>query len=374
MAFDLSSVLGQAKEVADQQQSGSNGGRGGYRLVYPGTGTLKVKLLYNPKSNLVARQVKRHKVENTNYICLSMYGHDCPICKTVDSIKNATGADLWKYNAKVRGISYAQYVGSDRYTWDSSNKEPQVGEIILLMYPWTVYQDINRIISSAGTQADKLIACNEGKVVNIMRWRENSQEKYKCEVDPFAADFKSAATEEEFEAMLNNLPDLNEAVAPATANQDTFKYANDAAETLSREYLRNSQYGAMPVSSPASSNQVGSNPSIIDDGNGNKYVLINGQYVPIAASPAQQSTAPAMNTPQSTPQYVPQTPISTPIQNQGNADTPPWNTQQSTPAVNNPAPVTGNGQSYPECFGSHQDNNSKCMACLYEIQCMTMQK
>ena len=96
MGFDLSSLINQATQFTENQQNNQNGGP---KLVYPGPGTLKVKLLYNPKSNLVARQIKRHKVENASATCLGTYGMECPICKSVANIKNATGVDLWKFNA-----------------------------------------------------------------------------------------------------------------------------------------------------------------------------------------------------------------------------------------------------------------------------------
>jgi hypothetical protein len=390
MAFDLSNVINQAQEVTSQQQNGD--GKNQIRLIYPGTGTLKVKLLYNPKSNLVARQIKRHKVGNTNYTCLGMYGMDCPICKMVDSIKNSTGLDLWKYNAKTRGLTYAQYVGSQNYTWDNNNKEPQVGELILLMYPWTIYQDINRIISTAGVNADQLIARNEGKVVNIIRWRENSQEKYKCEVDAFAAPFRSCEDDQKFDQYLSDLPDLNEAIVSSQANQDTFKYANEASEALSREYLRGTQYGGMPGMNPAQNQMSGGTPGIIDDGQGHQFALVNGQYVPINAQPQMNQQVPPANpgftpgfvpqnnippqlTPQNTaPAYTPSTPVSQP-QNaeptqQFSGMNPP--TESGGTPQQSAAPTDGNGKAMPECFGHHKDGDNKCLACMYEIQCLTM--
>lgn len=373
MAFDLSSVLNQAQEVSNQNQGGGNNPR----LIYPGTGTLKVKLLYNPKSNSVSRLVRRHKVGNTNYICLSMYGQDCPICKTVDAIKNSTGADLWKYNAKARGISYAQYVGSEGYTWD--NDEPQQGELILLMYPWTVYQDINRVLASAGTRAEELIALNEGKIVNIVHWRENSQEKYKCEVDAFAANFKSCATDEEFEKFMNDLPNLNEAVCPPVMDEKTHKASNDAAETLSREHLRgvnNSMSGGF------SGNQMGTDPQIVNIG-GQNYVMMNGQYVPVADTPVTQNNSVPQSVPQQTTPQVPnmQQSVQQNAQMQNTVPNNPTSQQNNSPVMNPPesqnnvqqsVPTNGNGQSMPECFGKHKDQDPKCMACMNEIPCMTM--
>lgn len=396
MSFDLSSVLSQAQQVSTQNQGGGNNPR----LIYPGTGTLKVKLLYNPKSNSVSRLIRRHKVGNTNYVCLNTYGGECPICKILDSIKNSTGADPWKYNAKARGISYAQYVGSDGYRWDDDNKEPQVGELILLMYPWTVYQDINRILASAGTHAEELIALNEGKVINIVRWRENSQEKYKCEVDAFASSFRSCATDEEFNSFMNELPDLNDAICPSVMDEKVHKASNEAAEALSREFLRGVNNG---MSGGFSGNQIGDS-SVISI-NGQNYVNVNGQYVPIqtatSASVPMSSPAPTSNQVPTTPPmnsqltqnpgFTQQSPINT-AQNQVSTtpttpttpvqqtqqvpveDTAPWSNQPVNTAQSNEAssvPTDGNGNPMPPCLGQHKDNDPKCMACLHEIPCMT---
>lgn len=383
MAFDLSSVLNQAQEVTSQQQ---NSDKSKVRLIYPSTGTLKVKLLYNPKSNLVARQIRRHKVGNTNYVCLSSYGVDCPICKTIDSIKNATGVDAWQLNAKTRGISYAQYIGSEGYKWDTKNPEPQIGELVLLMYPWTIYQDINRIISTAGIHANELIATNTGKIFKIIRWRENSQEKYRGELDAFNTyttiscninDPNDVAKAEiEFDKYLSEIPNLSEAVIPAAPNEDTYKYANEASEALSRDYLKGTGYNGMSqMMNQQFSGNISGTPSIIDDGHGNKFVLVNGQYVKIV-----DNVSPQNNGFNVVPSQV--TPVSQQFQSP-QVQTPPQISQavppvQSTPGVQihesvppQSSPTNCNNEKMPDCFGKHSDTDVKCTACVYELQCMT---
>lgn len=411
MGFDLSSLINQATQFTENQQNNQNGGP---KLVYPGPGTLKVKLLYNPKSNLVARQIKRHKVENASATCLGTYGMECPICKSVANIKNATGVDLWKFNAKSRGLSYAQYVGSKDYKWDQG-KEPQVGELILLMYPWTVYQDINRLISSAGPQADKLIACNEGKVVNIIRWTENSQIKYKCEVDAFAPDFRSCENDQDFDKFLNELPDLNEAVCPASVTPEVTKVAVDLSESLNRNYLKSGVTGiptqsGMPggVSAPIG----GANTGVFTAPDGSVFQMVNGQYVmisgptnvgmqtpPVGGSPMTPNIGgaggfnpPPMTTPPANPSapppaWSPNPSIPTP-NTTSPGDTPPWTTgpqgsPTSTPQNHNaqltsPPPsnntVVGNvsGGNFPPCMGHHVDSDPKCLSCPFEMQCMVV--
>lgn len=237
-SFDLSSVLATAQEVSKTGSSKSDEGASGYRFLYPRLGTLKVKLLYNPKSKMLGRVTKKHVVENSKAICLSMYGHDCPICKVLKDIKNAVGQDMWKYNARVKAVIFAQYVGATNYTWDKDNPEPKPGEVVLLMAPWTVYQDINRLLASCGSHAEQLIATNVGKVVNISRWQENGMTKYQCAVDAFASDFQSTGSEEEFVKMLNDLPSLDDLNAPSAISEEIIKKTNEVAENLSRELLK----------------------------------------------------------------------------------------------------------------------------------------
>lgn len=240
MSFDLSNVLATASAVSKNGSSSSSEEGSKYRYLYPSTGTLRVKLLYNPKSNLLGRITKKHVIDKSKAICLSMYNMDCPICKTVQNIKNAIGQDVWKFNARVRAVTFAQYVGSNNYQWTQENPEPKVGDVVILMYPWSVYQDINRLLVNCGANASQLIATNVGKVVNISRWQESSMTKYKCEVDAFAPEFKSAESDEAFEALLNSLPSLEEVNCPPAVTDEIIKTTNEVAEALSREYLKTS--------------------------------------------------------------------------------------------------------------------------------------
>lgn len=366
MGFDLRQLIDKATQFTEDRQSGQ--GFRGPKLVYPGPGLLRVKLLYNPKSNLVARQIRRHRVNNVSTTCLSIYNMECPICKSVDSIQNVTGIDLWKFKAKNRGISYAQYVGSKDYKWGPGD-EPEVGELILLMYPWTIYQDINRIIASAGPQADKLIALNEGKVINISRWNESGQVKYKGEVDAFSPDFKSKDNDDDFVEFLNNLPNLNEAMAPPVATQELIKIVSDLSESLNRDYLRRTgtsfptqQSGQQPSeqsdqqvqninpqqqTTPISGTQASSRFTAPD---GSVFEMIDGKYVMVSGPttpPAQQPTS---------------------------QPTPPWTDPTGSNETNNPAsdsnPSMMTGDDVPVCMGKHVDGDPKCLACRYEMQCM----
>ena len=237
MGFDLSSLLDNASKVS-KSGPGSQENNGGYRYLYPGIGTLKVKLLYNPKSNAFGRITKKHVIDNSRAICLAMYNMECPVCKVVNSIKNATGQDIWKFNARTRAISFAQYVGCSNCTWTKDSPEPKAGETVILVYPWTVYQDINRLLVNCGSNAEQLIATNIGKVINISRWQEGGMTKYKCEIDAFAPEYQSADSEEAFVKMLNDMPSLEDLNCSATVTDEILKNTTEVAEALARDYLK----------------------------------------------------------------------------------------------------------------------------------------
>ena len=231
--FDLTSVLAQAAQVTQQQEENSNGGM---KLIYPQSGTLKVRLLYNNAAGVVMRKFERHTINKQKITCLQNYGMDCPICKMIDNIQNATGADLWQMKRTTRGIAYAEYIDSD-YKWDDPKNAPSKGEIVILMFPWTIYTDLNRLISSAGQNIYSLIASNVGGVFKISRWSENKQIKYRAEIDPFDQQHQTRGSEEEFQKLLMDLPSLNDKFVPIEPNDNIIKAAQSMADELNNEYL-----------------------------------------------------------------------------------------------------------------------------------------
>ena len=234
--FDLSKVIEQAKGVQDRQSDSNRGDQP--RLVYPGPGEIKVKLLINPKSGIVARQTRRHDINGTKFICPNMYSEDCATCISLKSIETALGKKVpWTLNSKFRGVSYAQYVGSSSdYDWSGGAGEPKVGELILFMYPWSVYSEINELIASAGVKADQLISLNESKVFIVKRGMENNRVVYKVTIDPFES-YKSFDTDDEFNKFLQDTPDLMEAAAPREVSEDMMRKSQEVASSLEMTYL-----------------------------------------------------------------------------------------------------------------------------------------
>lgn len=367
--FDLSSVLAQAAQVTQQQEENSSGGM---KLIYPQQGTLKVRLLYNNAAGVVMRKFERHTINKQKVTCLQNYGMECPVCKMIDSVQNATGADLWQLKRTTRGIAYAEYVDSD-YKWDDPKNAPAKGEIVILMFPWTIYTDLNRLISSAGQNIYSLIASNVGGVFKISRWSENKQIKYRAEIDPFDQQHQTCASEEEFQKLLMELPSLNDKFVPIEPNDNIIKAAQSMADELNKEYLaprvQHPSFGQTGMNLNAMASAItGQNPApqaptpaptpqtYTDPNSGATYDLVNGQWV-LRQTPA----APQM------PQFTPPAPTGAPMNIPGSFSMP-----QSAPAPAPAAPQSNPAPGSPACFGKHSTpevNPNSCLLCPSEGQC-----
>ena len=350
--IDLNNVLAQAAQVAQEQEERDGSGM---KLVYPQNGTLKVRLLYNQKSGVVMRKFERHKINGQQITCLTNFAQECPVCKMLDNIQNAKGVDLWQLKRTTRGIAYAEFVESD-YKWDNPQNAPTKGEIVLLMFPWTIYTDLNRLISSAGQNIYNLIASNIGGVFKISRWVEKGQTKYRAEIDPFDNQHQTCATDAEYQKLITDLPSLNEKFVPLEPDDKIIKSAQTTAEELNKEYLSPNVYqpnvgnagmnlgGMVPPSAPAAPQAP---QSYTDPNSGITYDLINNQWIPRAQMP------------QTTPPPVPPVPQTPPVPTAPNASMGGFNPQTA-------------GGAQPSCFGKHgspEINANQCLMCPSEATC-----
>lgn len=358
--IDLGNVLAQAAQVTQEQSEKDNAGN--MKLVYPQNGELKVRLLYNQPSGVVMRKFERHKINGSQITCLTNYGQECPVCKMLDNIQNVKGADLWQLKRTTRGIAYAEFIEAN-YRWDNPQDAPAKGEIVLLMFPWTVYTDLNRLINSAGQNIYNLIASNVGGVFKISRWVEKGQTKYRAEIDPFDQNHQTCPTEEEYQKLIMELPSLNEKFVPIEINDNIIKAAKNCADELNAEYLSPNVY--QPNVGNAGSNLGGyaapaapstptpppvSTPQTYTDPNsGITYDLINNQWVPRPAAP------------------VPSAPSMPPM---GGPSLPPTNAgQPAAPSAPSMPSASGNN---PPCFGKHgsaEVNANQCLVCPNEATC-----
>lgn len=361
--IDLGGVLAQAAQVTQEQQEKDNAGN--MKLVYPQNGELKFRLLYNQPAGVAMRKFERHKINGNQITCLSNYGMECPVCKMLDNIQNVKGTDLWQLKRTTRGIAYAEFIEAN-YKWDNPSDAPTKGEIVLLMFPWTVYTDLNRLINSAGQNIYNLIASNVGGVFKISRWVEKGQTKYRAEIDPFDQNHQTCPSDEEYQKLIMELPSLNEKFVPIEVTDAIIKAAQNCAEELNAEYLSPNVY--QPNVGNAGSNLGGfaggapaaPNPNTYTDPNtGITYDLINNQWIPRPTAP--QTPPPVPNTP----------PMNPPM---GGPALPPSNGVPAGSGVGMPtgAPAAPNNAGNPPCFGKHgsaEVNANQCLVCPNEATC-----
>lgn len=231
MGFNLQGVLDNARQVTESSNSK------GIKVIYPQEGRLKVKLLFNPKSGVVLKKYDVHKINDNRIYCLSQYGKECPVCKSIENIQNTTGADLWKFKRVTRAVAYAVYVGHKGYVFNDSRYEPKPGDIVMVMLPWTLYSSINRIIADEEVDAEALVASNVGPVLSIDRTKESNQTKYSCFIDVANVNYQIKESEAEFMEMMNDLPSLDEAYAPPEITDELISKAVDASNQLEAKYL-----------------------------------------------------------------------------------------------------------------------------------------
>jgi hypothetical protein len=328
MAFNFEDVINSANQAL--QNSGSSYK---YSLMYPGTGTLTVKLLFNPASNSVLRLVNRHTIGDKKIACMKTYGKDCPICKAIEDVKNAKNIDLGKMGSKIRGIAFAQYVESTYKVDDRIHK----GDVVLLMYPWSVYKDISQILSQVKTpqELESLIAQNEGFVFNINRGIDN---KYSTQVSPFSK-YRSCGSDEEFVNLLNGLESLNEQVLPSVPDDNMKNDIIQASNEITQTYLvsKGPQYATNPTDQQSTN---------------------LGGFMQNQQSPASGF----MNVPEGMPlPFATQTYHTTPTPAPTTA--PQTQTSQSNTNVDRP-------DGAPECFGKHGSvDQNQCLLCPHEIVC-----
>lgn len=382
MAFDVTGVLAKAAQVTQEVKESNY--QNNYKLIYPQEGTIKVRLLFNNASGAVLRRISRHKINGKQIPCLREYdNHECPVCKVLNDIENAKGMDLWQLKRSTRGIAYAEYVESN-YFWNKAEDEPKPGEVVILMFPWTVYSELNQLISSAGENIYSLIASNEGGLFTIERRVENSQVKYRAAIDPFVHNHKTRATEEEYEKLIMELPSLNSQFMPAELTDKEVKSASLAAEELTRTYLVNTAQATSGSSLEQQANYSpvqNAQPQVVQQVAQPQQVVQQPQVVQNVAQP-QVPQGNYYKDPVTGTEYVMSAagnwiPKSSEVQQVASNVVPQQTTAQQPvvqPVVQAVAqPSTNITNNAPQCYGSHGSADidpNACLLCPVEVQCM----
>lgn len=344
MAFDFSAAVSQAQAVVERQENSGSNVTYKYPLVYPPKGqTLIVRPLFNPKSGQIMRLVNRHE----KVACYRTYNQECPICKVMQQVQDLTGQDPFgrEKKSKSRGVCLAQYISCTQAIKKGNDEILQAGEVVLFMFPWSVYSQINALIQATAqtpTGMDQAFAhANSGLFIQIS---VDNNFKYTTTAVPYMT-FPHPSTDEEFMKLLDSLDDLNEQVLPSTITEETDKQVKEYADAIYRQYIvpRVPQQGTPQVAPVNFSQGVPPVPQA-------------------ASSPYTPPYSGSVATPPATAPYVPPTATPAPV-----ASFIPG--ASVTPAVV-PAPAPTATSARPACYGSHQDNDPKCICCPYEIECM----
>lgn len=330
----LKALQQKAQEEIDEVNSRSSK-REGLPMLYPhNNGTFRIKLLFCEKSGLLQRKLVRHDSGSRKLPCLSMYGEDCPVCAKVAEIQDSQGRESGvfnKYGYNTKAICHAvlmddseNAVNSDRQGQDRIN----IGDVFIFMYPMSLYNKINELIVKSGEHITSLLATNEGKTIEISRKQNgNGPIEYNANIYAFG-DEKVRETDEEFNALLEGLPALNNEIVSSSPTEDIRNSIKALVESIDTEYISGK------VLNP--NNKEQSQASMNKDSN-------NGG----------SSIAEAMNAPVESENQ----------KSNGLSDKGDMNISIGEE----------NNSGHPDCFGKHSDSDSKCLVCPMEVDCMMAQ-
>lgn len=343
MAFDFQSAIAAANAVVESQENRGDS-QYKYPLVYPQAGqTITIKPLFNPKSGQIVRLVHRHE----KVACYRTYGVDCPICKIQQQVKDLTGQDPFgrTKRSKSRGICFAQYVtSSEPIDKGSGRGNLQPGEVILFMFPWSVYTQINTTIQAiAQTPTGMDQAFCHAKTGLILQISVTPDFRYTTTTVPYMVLQNCQQTDDQFMSMLEGMDSLMDQVLPPTITEEVDKQVKEYTDAIYRQYI-----------SPQVPNQA-----------------------PVTAQPASVAsfqTPPAYQPQNVPPQYMSSlgfAPAQEPAPVATSMTAPPWGTQPSqyTPSVGT-APQSIPSSEYPSCFGKHQNDSTTCICCPHEMICI----
>jgi len=236
----------------DSKSANSNSGNKlPYPVVYPhADGKLTFKILYNCKNEIVQRIIKRHENGKEKIACLETYGLDCPACKAIKEMTDLLGKDagIWrKFPTKERGFCFAILKDIPDTYYDANSKDaPKVGDIVILMYPKSVYTDIANVIADAGKTEGSdvftgIMAKNMGFLITLDRKRgTNNIPKYEVKLslrEKKCIDTgDDAADDAKFDEILSNLPALNDIILPVSPTEEIHNGAKALADTVRQFY------------------------------------------------------------------------------------------------------------------------------------------
>ena len=298
-----------------------------YKVFYPYVdGQYEIRLFFNFKANKVQRLITRHGNEGKNpkVACLSAYGEECPACKVVKEIENLLGKESGisrKFGYSKRGICFAQIIDGPGKVFQGEYAA-QKGDIVLLMYPKSVYDAINGILMSAIKSKKFDDIANSNTAYHITINKDSSKGPNAYQVLQTFTQSTLYKNDSEFENFIGSLPNLDEQILPINPTSEIYKATKVFAETLTSQYLSNG------------------------------VVNPNGAVVGESKPAAAKLNEIIDDTPTSDVNDLKEIPI--------DDDDIPFDTK--------PVGNTNNSEK-PNCFGKYDKENSTCWLCPHDIDC-----
>jgi len=331
MPIDFKALQAKSQKELESQSNSENRTDFPYPFVYTGpNGKLTVRLFYNEQTGSIQRRIVRHAIdsEGKKAVCLQEYGEDCPICSAIKSaleVDEKCGARM-KYGYKIRGVCIAQVIDHEA-TYFTEEGDPKKGDIVILMYPKTVYDQINRLIVNAGENLNKVIGSNKGIAIVIEKISKGkSIPEFNVSFDTFRGEFNAFETDEKYEEEISKFPSLDDLFYPPRPTDEIRTTVQAAADAIRAEYL-----GSKVV-----------NPS----------------------------------TPKTTPTPAPTKKVEETREmpfDLGEDDDLPFEVDglddHEVKEEPKPETKTSEDSELPPCFGKHDDNSSKCILCSCEAEC-----
>lgn len=353
----------------------------GYKLFYPaGQTRAKLKLLYNVQTGLVGRAVTKHQFTyavvngkrfKVNPPCLKQYGVECPVCSVTKNIIDIKGKDVLtnthRWTQKYISFAYVEEISGHPET--DSEKKVNPGDIVLFMYPNTIFKKVNEIIercSSTG-DVDKFFAQNES-VSFLLSVDSNASatDMYNFMPDAISTSkiYNTPDGDVKFAEMLNSLPSLYEIYLPEHATDEIVALNREVADELSKRFLSNNTPDATTagIIEGEIKKQEALQQATIVQNQPQPQVTIN-QIPPISPVanqvPVQTSTT--------VTQPIQPQPVATPAPVQTTTTVP----QQTQTTVTVMPLASNDTTAHPECFGNYNDIDAKCLICPHSTDCST---
>lgn len=345
----------------------------GYKLFCPaGQTQARLKILHNEQVGLPFRSIVRHEFTHTivngkrfrvNPPCLKQYGTECPVCSVSKNIVDVKGKevlkDCLKYKQKYISFAYIEEITGHPET--DPQKKINPGEIVLMLYPGTVFEKINQIISRCSTDVDynKFFYQNESiSFLLSMNPSAAPSDMYSFMPDPMPGSnvskvFNTPDGDAKFMEMLNSLPSLYDIYLPETVTEDIVSLNREVAEELSKRYLSNNTPDATTAN--------------IIEGEIKKQEALQQASTVIS----NQVVNPVQPQPQPQPQIQAQ--VIQPTVSAPQASVQPIinNIQPQQVVTTTTSSVPTSDTSKPECFGNFNDIDAKCLICPHSTECST---